>query len=244
MNISNIISKPVLNLFSGKLEGTVKNTSFDPSLKKVRYLKIFDNEEEEYILPTDKIISCENDVVVIKNSEALIPCISAINSQENNPINLNVYSTEGENFGRLTDITLNNNFETELFITQTKTFERKNILNITTNIIINCTNKTIRLCDLKPKLCKFEKATIQNPVIIMPTQQEISATKSSYQISSNPTPQKLVANSNFLIGRKVLKTIYGINNEIIIKKDSIIGTKNLESAKKHNKLNELAVFSK
>lgn len=243
MNISNIISKPVLNLFSGKIEGTVKNTSFDYSLKKVKHLKIFDNEEEEYLLPTDKILNFENDVVVIKNSEALIPCINSINNQENNPINLNVYSTEGENYGKLVDIKINKNFETELFLTDKKSFERKSILNITSNIIINCTDKNIRLCDLKPKLCKFEKTTIENTISILPINQNIIS-KQTYHISPNPTPQKLLANTNFLIGRKAFKTIYGVNNEIIIKKDNIINTKSIESAKKHNKLCELAVFSK
>jgi hypothetical protein len=36
----------------------------------------------------------------------------------------------------------------------------------------------------------------------------------------------------------------GINNEIIIKKDNLINSKILEYAKLHNKISELAVFSK
>ena len=75
-------------------------------------------------------------------------------------------------------------------------------------------------------------------------QSDLTEKKENYKIYNQPTPQKLVGNTNFLIGRKAIKTIYGINNEIIIKKDNIINAKNLESAKKHSKLVELTVFSK
>ena len=68
--------------------------------------------------------------------------------------------------------------------------------------------------------------------------------KEPFKIYNQPTPQRLIGNSNFLIGRKAIKTIYGLNNEIIIRKDNIINAKNLENAKRHSKLVELTVFSK
>ena len=68
--------------------------------------------------------------------------------------------------------------------------------------------------------------------------------KANYKISENPLPQRMITSQNYLLGRKLSKTIYGINNEIIAKKDCLITEKILNAAKNHNKLVELAVFSK
>ena len=249
--LSEIVSKPVLNLYSGKIEGTVKNVCFDECYKKIQSLKIFDEEEEEYTLKTNKIYSIGKNSIVIKNSEALILAIGEENSGENNPINLDVYSTSGNYLGRLADAELNDKFEVENFITTEQKIEYKKIVNVGQSIIVNDTNKQVKLCNLKPKKIKIQAGQIQN-VTIMPKISEPESEKSeeaiedkkSYKIDACPLPQKAVGNGNFLIGRKALKTIYGINNEIIIKKDTLINAKNLENAKKHSKLVELTVFSK
>lgn len=249
--LSEIVSKPVLNLYSGKIEGTVKNVCFNECYKKIQSLNIFDEEEEEYILNANKIYNIGKNSIVIKNNEALILSINQEECNENNPINLEVYSTSGNYLGRLVDIELNEKFEVENFITTEQKIEYKKIVNVGQNIIINDTDKQIKLCNLKPKQIKQKNVELQNvtimPKISEPTleqAEEIVEDKKSYKINAEPLPQKAVGNTNFLIGRKALKTIYGINNEVIIKKDTLINAKNLENAKKHSKLVELTVFSK
>lgn len=258
--LSEIISKPVLNLYNGRIEGTIKNVCFDNSFKKILHLKMFDNEEEEFLIDTTKIYCVGQNSIVIKNSEALTSTINENICQENNPINLASYSILGNSMGKLTDIELNDKFEAITFITEIGTkIKREQILNIGQSIIINDTDKKITVSNFKPKIKLTnvinEKNIItimpkiednskeQNLNIIEPTEKKIEK-KEPFKIYNQPTPQKLIGNGNFLIGRKAVKTIYGINNEIIIKKDNIINAKNLENAKKHSKLVELTVFSK
>lgn len=260
--LSEIISKPVLNLYSGKIEGTINSVCFDKNYKKITHFKMFDNDEEEYLLETSKIYNIDK-TVVIKNSQALTLCINQYMCLENNPINLHIFTTQGESKGKLADIEINQNFEVEFFITDSnEKLEQNKLLTIGENLIFNASDKKLKIADFKPKI----KVTTQsnNVITIMPNTpkenelQHIAAEptppkiedetqndkKENFKIHTQPTPQKLVGNGNFLIGRKALKTIYGLNNEIIIKKDNIINAKNLENAKKHSKLIELTVFSK
>lgn len=257
--LSEIISKPVLNLYNGKIEGTIKNVCFDSSFKKILSLKMFDNDEEEFLIETSKIYNIGQNTIVIKNNEALTNTINEITCMENNPINLHTYTLSGEYLGKLTDIELNDKFETVTFITEEDIkIKKEEIFNVGQNIIVNNTNKKITLSNFKPKvkitqiieeqksitiLPKIEDSIIQED-ILKTKQEKDEEKKEPFKIYNQPTPQKLIGNSNFLIGRKAVKTIYGINNEVIIKKDNIINTKNLENAKKHSKLVELTVFSK
>lgn len=249
--LSEIISKPVLNLYSGKIEGTVKNVNFDECYRKIQSLVIFDEEDEEYTLHTNKIYSIGKNSIVIKNNEALVLSINQETLVEKNPINLEVYSTSGNYLGKLIDVELNEKFEVENFITTEQKLTYKQIVNVSQNIIINDSDKQIKLCNLKPKRIKQKNVSALNvtimPKISDPVEEQTNQVvedKKAYKINTQPLPQKAVSNTNFLIGRKALKTIYGINNEIIIKKDTLINAKNLENAKKHSKLVELTVYSK
>ncbi len=277
--LSEIISKPVLNLYSGKIEGTVKDAIFDSAYRKIQFLKIFDDEEEEYLLSTAKIYSVGSSSIVIRNSEALLLEQEENKKQENNPINFEIFSSNGNRLGTLVDIELADNFEVKNLISEDENIPQANIVNISKIIIINNGSKKIKFSNFKPKVKKGNTVST-NKIKIMPTPNEEKNTieeeviqvapkietpqdepiqlpaqienttppqlqqKEAFKISTAPTPQRVVGNGNFLIGRKVTKTIYGLNNEIIIKKDSIINAKNLECAKKHSKLVELTVFSK
>lgn len=255
--LSEIISKPVLNLYNGKIEGTIKNACFDNTFKKILSLKMFDNDEEEFSIDTSKVYCVGENSIVIKNSESLTSTINESSCQENNPINLNTFTISGNFIGKLVDVELNNKFEAEVFITDNNTkIKREQIVNISQSIIVNDTDKKIILNNFKPKV-KIQTKQKNNIITILPkiedTQKnnneqksntETTQKKEAFKIYNQPTPQKLIGNGSFLIGRKAVKTIYGINNEIIIKKDNIINAKNLENAKKHSKLVELTVFSK
>lgn len=80
------------------------------------------------------------------------------------------------------------------------------------------------------------------PPVIEGTEPQQPA-KKPYLIDDSPLPQQVIINNNFLTGRKVTKTIYGLNNEILAKKDSYITEKIIWNAKNHSKLAELAVYS-
>lgn len=251
--LSEIISKPILNLYTGKIEGTVKNVCFDDTYKKIKWLKMFDDdEEEEYFVDAKKIFCIGDNLILIRNSEALT-MVATLNQteRENNPINLDIYSLSGNFVGKLVDVEINDKNETENFVADTAKISHKKIINIGESIIINDSNKKVSATNFRPKMKINSYKTSDNVISILPRIEQPAenpqniekAEKKAFIINEQPLPSKITGNGNFLIGRKVVKTIYGLNNEIIIKKDNIINPKNLESAKKHSKLVELAVYS-
>ena len=69
ITVGEIISKPILNLYTGKIEGTIHNVVFSKDYKKIQQIKIFDTDEEEYLISTSKIYSIGNSSIVIKNND-------------------------------------------------------------------------------------------------------------------------------------------------------------------------------
>ena len=243
--LSEIISKQVLNIYSGKMEGTIVDAYFDKSFKKIIKLKIFDEDEEEYFLETNKIYTIGKDVCVIKNSVPVLPILNQVALQTNSLVNKQVFSTIGQDLGKIVDVEINNKFEVTSYKTTSTEINPNKILNIAQNIVVNLENKKINLSNFKPKMKYEQNKNIVSilPKIESPQNDFEKPKKEPYKINASPLPPKLSSNVQFLIGRRALKTIYGLNNEIIIKKDSLITTKNLENAKKHSKLAELTLYS-
>ena len=256
--ITEIISKPVINLYNGNNEGTVKNICFDKGLRKASYLILFnDNDEEESVLSTNKIYNIGSNAITIKNNEGLLPLLFVNNIEYNNQINNKAYNLEGELLGNVTDIVLSNNYKVESIEVADKSFSSNSIVSYNdTNIVINSSGVKYSKESFKPKILSTKPKL--DMVKILPKLPEIKQEdfpkiefsdielkpKQNYIISQNPLPQRMITNQNYLLGRKLNKTIYGLNNEIIAKKDCIITEKILNTAKSHNKLIELAVFSK
>lgn len=256
-NVTDIISKPVINLYNGMSEGTVKNICFDIDLKKAEYLILFnDSEDEEVLLDITKVYNIGDSAITIKNNAGITPLIFAPRVTYNNPINNIVYNLEGNNLGNVKDIILNEKFKIDSIVVDSKEYLAKSVVSYNNdNLIINSSGIKFNKESHQPKTAKVK---LNNLVTIMPkinlpkinfpkieeVQPSVTESKPNYKISNNPLPQRVVSDQNYLIGRKVSKTVYGINNEIIIKKDNIITDKTIQNAKLHNKLVELAVFSK
>ena len=43
--LSELLSKPVISLYEGKTEGTIKNAVFNKNLKKLKWLVLFDDQD-------------------------------------------------------------------------------------------------------------------------------------------------------------------------------------------------------
>ena len=253
--LSDILSKPVVNLYSGKYEGTVKNISFDEKFKQAKWLILFDEDDEEFALDINKIYMIGENAITIKNNDGVFQLSTINDDLKNNPINLSCCTIDGKMLGRLKNLELNKNFYIENFYIEEDVYAPNKIINIgKTLIIVNTDEKKISIANFKPKL-KIKKEEIKTVVSIQPVEEKVVTppkiedietldTKKNFIINEGINQQRILSNQNFLLGRKATKTVYGINNEIIIKKDNIITSKNLEYAKLHNKISELAVFSK
>ncbi len=245
--LSELISKKVLNIYLGKLEGLVLDVIFDDKYEKITRLTLVDLDDEEYEVETRAIYSTK-DIVTIRNSAKITPIISKTEKRTNNPILKDVYSITGEYLGRLTDIEIKDNFAVNSFITEVVTFTPKQIVNVKENIIVDTQNKKVKLSHFKPKhtMPRVIKNTDDEKrvTILAPQIEALETSPSTYTISSTPTPQRILGTNDFLLGRKADKTIYSLNNDLIIRKDNLITKKHLELARKYGKLAELTIFSK
>lgn len=234
--LTDIIAKKVLNLSSGQIEGTIKNACFDKNFKKIENFKMFDNDDEEYLLNTKKIYAIGQNAVVIKNKEAMILAINENDCSDFSTMNMSVYTADGNKIGRVTDLELTDNFRLKHLVVGDERLSPENIISIGEVVVAKGTSPVKLLA--KSRTNPFKKPTdkIQTVTILAP--------KIESETSSPSTPARAVASPNFLLGRKATKTIYGMNNEIIIRKESAVTAVTLESAKRHGKLTELTVFSR
>lgn len=229
IKLSDLISKQLLNLYSGKLEGTIKDVNFDKYYKKITSLTIFDNDEEEYTFLANKIYAI-NDYVVIKNNDNLNSTINQIDINSNNPINLKVFSIKGQDLGVLQEIVLNDNLTVKEYISSMTTFLPTQIVNISNSIIVNLTNKKISISSFRPHI----KSPTSNHIVKIMT---IEKTPQSL-------PQKFVGNSDFLLGRTTTQDIYSLDNHLLVSKGTIITKHILSTLKSHGKLSETTLYSK
>ena len=245
--LSELISKKVLNLYSGKLEGLVIDALFDDKYQRIVKLKLSDFDEEEFEISTKNIYSV-SDIVNIKNNAHITSLINKNEDKYNNPILKDVYSVSGNYYGKIIDIKIADNFKVDSFLTEVLTFTPRQIVNLKDNIIINTTNKKIKLSNFKPArtFTSLLSSTPQQDkvTILAPQIENLEQTNPNYTLSPLASPPKIIGNNDFLLGRKADKNIYSLNNELIIKKDSQITKKHLELAKRHGKLAELTIYSK
>lgn len=245
MKATTIISMPIINLYSGRYEGTVSNICFDKKLKLAKWLVFFDdNSDEDKAILTSHVTIGKN-AIIIKNNEGIFPLISTEGDLiYNNPINLKAYDSEGNLLGKINDIELNNKFVVEQLFVNQAAYNINQILSSSNDtIVFNLTGKRIKL-QQKNKMIKNVKPT---KVVIQPitkTAPPVIEEVSPTGFDKSPSPMRILSNHDYLLGRKITKNIYGSNNEIIAKKDSLITTKNLEWVRQNNKVIELAICSK
>ncbi len=246
MLTTDIISKPIINLYNGNYEGTVKNICFDNKLKKAQWLVFFDENEdvEDKVLDINKIHNVGPNAITIRSNEGIYPIISVDGGVcLNNPINYIVYNTQGEYIGKVDEVELSNKFTVVNITANGITVDKEQIISASNNtIIINNNNVKINLKKSKNK--KMPTAKVSQVVSIQaPPKIETSIKRASIKFDATPVPTRIVSDASFLLGRRVTANIYGQNNEIIAKKDCKITNKHLEWAKKSNKLVELATYS-
>lgn len=233
--LSDFIAKKVLNISSGQVEGTIKNACFDTNFKKIENFKMFDEDDEEYLLNVKKICAVGQDAVVIRNKEAMVLAINEAECHDFSTMNMQVYSADGKNLGKVGDIEFSDNYKLTSLVVGENNIPLENIISLGKVIVTKGENFSKMLS--KTRSNPFKATTTSNHKVTILAPQIENDTKSP------STPVRAVASPNFLLGRKATKTIYGMNNEVIIKKESAITSSILESAKRHGKLVELTIFS-
>jgi sporulation protein YlmC with PRC-barrel domain len=262
MKLTDILSKEVISVFNGKNEGTVLNVCFDKNLRKLTYLIILTNEDDEKLLQVENIYRIGK-VVIIKNSDLLEP-IPNVEKEivSNNPINKKCYSLSTEDYGAVKDIEINERYQTiSLFANQE--LKITDLLSFNEILIFNDLNKKIIKSYFKPKFLGSKDSTAQTVNILLnqnnnakieennnkndinnENNEEKDKKKFSFNINTSLPNKSYTENLSLLLGRKVTKNIMTQNNEIIARKNATITDKMLLVAKANQKIKELSIYSK
>lgn len=245
MQLSDILSKPVISLYDGTNEGFIINACFNKNLQRLKYLIVAGqektDEEEIYILDVSNIYKIGKDAIVIKNNVSL----ELLSNYEgvisiNNPINSIAYTTNGESLGPVKDVSLNNELNLIEYKLSGSNIPSTRLASFSENTILFQTDiETVNIKKYKPTFKKPIKESNQSvKILALPKVEE----NKKYKLQE-ATIQRLTGNTSLLLGRKLTKQIQSQNGELIAKKDSRITPKTIASATNHQKLRELALYS-
>ena len=224
--ITEFLGKPVISLLEGNIEGYVKNVVFDKTLKKVKYLVIFEDNEfqDEKMLETSKIFNIGENAIVIKNNS----CLELVKQEAlpiTNHINCKVYTTLGKYVGIIADIEINNDFATQsVLLTNQTILYPSNFLSFGQDIfVMQDASKIVKIANIKKrdKLVDLKNTANISKVSIMPTNKQnvtlssaenltdtlIETTKvqldesdnenrKKYEFNNSSIPKKMVVNNS------------------------------------------------
>ena len=234
LKVSEIISKEVVSIYEGEILGTIKNVVLNSTLTKViKFVFFNDDTDTESCVLVNNLFSISEDGILVKNMTKVEFCAD----EENNPINKKIFSVSANDLGVITDILINEKGNVLKFTTS-KNLDvfPLDILKFEQVCIVNNAEKQVKISSFKPKNnLTIQTDILENIQVKIVKMDEMLKTK-----KATPTfPTKVTTNINNLIGKKVTKTITGLNNEIIIKQYNTISKHTLDMAKIHNKTTEL-----
>lgn len=227
MKLSNLIGKQVFCVYDASLLGTVNDVVFDEKYKKILGIYFFDQDENEFYIKRQNIYSIL-DFVTIKNTSKI--SLDIVLDKPLSPLGKLIVGTNGENYGNISDIEFDENFDVCMFETNmNKQVLPSSIIFISKNFVVG---ENVNIASFRPKV--FHKNnTLENLTVKIMEIPKIEQPKQKLM------PTKITVNSDILIGKRLQKDIIGKNNELIIKQNQVLTTKHILIAKQHDKLNEL-----
>ncbi len=241
--ISNFIAKNIVTLEEGQEIGYVLNCCFDSSLTKLLGFVVADEESErENYLPIQNVKTIGRDFIIIESSNKIELNYSGYS---NSPTGKFVVDEEGNDLGRVIDGVVENNKLTKLITTKCE-INARSIYSSGVDCLFFGINKKRKKKDkekssfiIKNNLPKIEMQSFEiskNKIL----NNEVK--NNSVKVVVNPTRVMLAPPS--LLNKTACCDIYGLNNELIIKKGQIINEQKIAKAKKHGKINLLIINSK
>ena len=236
MYLSELLQKPILSLYEGELIGSIKKVFFDKSKNKIKSFEILNEEDISYCLYPKHIYTIGKHAITIKNKQNLI---LSLNENSGNaillPIDVKVYSLQGEYLGIAKDYSLN-----EKYIIENIVLDTQHLIPI--NDVASCSNNSVVVyysqdhVNIKSFRYRIKNKSEQHDKVkVLP-----KLFSSFNKIAPNPSNGK----ENFIVGRVCTKDIFDNQQNIIIKQNSTITEQILAVASNKNKLQELMKYSK
>lgn len=215
--LSNLISKKLFSFSEGCFVGVILNVAFDEKFNATSLIVADDENDREHSVAYDKIV-ISDDSVFIASTSGLLP----VDGQYERIIGKSVFTNKGVFCGQVKDVYLSRKSAIEI-VTDRMSFSPSHI-SVRGDVII------IGKVSMRPAEALFAPQKQQQQVFAMLESEAKEETAVPYRVSTDPRS---------LIGKMATKDIFGLNNEILLKKYEIITQKKLLEIKKHNKLNIL-----
>lgn len=234
MYLTELLQKPLLSLYEGELLGNIQKVFIDKNKKKIVNFEILNEDEICYWLNPKHIYTIGKNAITIKNKQNLVLAIND-NANYHLPINVKVYSLQGEYLGIAKDYSLNEKYCLENLILDTpQIIPFTDIASFSNNSIV------VYLAQQPHNINAFRyrithKSNDDNKVKGLP-----KLFASFNKIAPSPNNKQ----DNFIIGRICTKDIFDNQQNIIIKQNSTITEQILAIASSKNKLQELMKYSK
>lgn len=258
--VSEIIGKPLISLYEGEKFGYITDILTNKNFTKLSWLIIENTFDTVKTLKAVKILNVYSiglDAVMIYNGDKVFDCSFAADAKK--VLGSEVYTAEGELAGKITDIKIENNSVSSFILENGGEIDSEKILTATDNTVIIYKDKKIKVPP--PRLNKISKNTVKQieeaefmhprKITYMPVEtepKEESAAEPEKTIEKADiipaSPQKILSDFNFLIGRKTTADIYNADKVKIIKVNSLITTNVVDIARKNRMLIELTRNSK
>lgn len=224
MNLTNLFGKQVFALYEGEIVGTVCGAVFNKDFTKISALKMFDSNEDEFEIKFSGI-KAMNDCVIIANKEKLS---LFIDKHKNSPMFKQVITEEALNLGKIIDCIIDNKGVVQQFLTNNNLILQPTKVYLRNNFVYYSKIKLLSK-NIHPKKSKVDLNNIKVNILSFDESQSFE----------NFVPSKLQFNTNTILGKVAKNTLFGVNNEIIIRANQTISEKTIEDATRHNRLNQL-----
>lgn len=235
MYLSELLQKPILSLYEGELLGNINKVYFDKSKRKIKSFQILNEDEVAYCLYPKSIYTLGKNAITIKNKQNLILALNESDLDPVLPINVKVYSIQGEYLGIVNDYSLTDKFVIEnLILDDQQLISINDLASCSCNsIVVYYSQEHVNINSFRYKI--KNKSNQDSKVKVLP-----KLFSSFNKIAPNPSNKK----DNFIVGRICTKDIFDNQKNIIIKQNSTITEQILALASSKNKLQELMKYSK
>lgn len=231
LKVSQIISKEVISVYECESLGTIKNVLFNEHFTKVtKFVFFHDETEHESFVKLGNVFAMSQDGLLVKNATKA----DFYTEQDNTPIHKRIMDFAANDYGKICDVEFDEKGNvTSIITTSGKCFLPQDIATWGNICFVKQSEQKVSIASFKPKI-NLQKTDLTNQIEV-----KIVAMQEPTQNTTPLLPPRITSNFNALVGRKVSKTIFGRNNEVIIRQFGLITHHTLELAKAHNRTNEL-----
>lgn len=226
--VSEIISLPVINLFTLKIEGTIENVLFDGMKMRPEYLVVYSEEEEvKKIVEVKNIYKVGTDCIFITNPTKITLLENMELKVKNmcSPLNALCFNYDGTNLGKVNEVYTEKNAITNIEASGKK-YGKNDIMGFSDKVVM-ISHKKINRNNFRPN---------NNFKILAKESQKVST------LFTKPIQE--ATNYSHLLKQRVKKDIKNDNGELIAKSGSIITFNLLNKLKHYGKIKELSLNNK